>query len=93
METNQQTTTTMENPNEKTHGEPCAWCGCPYPGDHARDCQWGLIQAAMRPEIAKIEGYICQLADLVNKVATVQGETLQTISKLLDVLGAPTIKK
>ena len=33
----------VENPaeNVKTHGNPCPWCGCPYPNDHANDCELG----------------------------------------------------
>jgi hypothetical protein len=29
------------NPPEKTPGDPCPECGCPYPGDHTQDCQRG----------------------------------------------------
>jgi hypothetical protein len=33
-----------QTPEVKTPGKPCPGCGCPYPGDHTRDCQLAMFE-------------------------------------------------
>jgi len=48
-----------------------------------------MVQAAIQPQLKQIEGYICQLADLIQRLAEIQGSTLGNLSKIVDLLGAP----
>lgn len=43
--------------NEKTHGEPCEFCGCPYYNDHTRDCP----MVPTIPIIKRIDALVAQL--------------------------------